>query len=87
MTDAYWKEVLIGVYKHLRAQEETLRHLAVGSAALVGLLSEASPKFSKEFERRSEAEMQGPIGQMHTAALKAIDLSIAALQRHRNNLT
>jgi hypothetical protein len=87
MKDANWKEVLIGLYEHLRAQQETLRHLAVGSAALVAALSEASPKFAKQFERRFEVEMRGPIGQKHTAALEAIDSAISGLRGHRKKVS
>jgi len=79
-SEAYWTEVLTGVYKHLRVQQEVIRHLAVSLHTTLGFLNTTAPGFEKQFEQNYEAVMQGPIGQAQTAALVMIDLSIAGLQ-------
>lgn len=79
-SESYWIEVLIGVYKHLRAQQEIIRHLSVSLHTTLSFLNTTVPGFGKQFEQNYEATMRGEVGRAQTAVLEAIDLSIAELQ-------
>ncbi len=85
-SEAFWIDVLTGVYQHLRSQQEIILQLSVGMDALTKTLSQSDPDFAKKFDRQYDLSMKGPLGQTHTSVLAAIDLSIEGLRNMPKNV-
>ena len=78
MKDADWRDVLIGVYKQMRVQQEMLANTALEVEALSSVL-QSNPDFREYYEKASGAQKSGVTAKKLAASLKAIDTSIAGL--------
>jgi len=78
MNDAYWRDVVIGIYQHLKVQMEILRELAIETQTLSEVLN-ADAGFHAYYKKHRATVEKGPAAAKLEASLTAIDASIAGL--------
>jgi len=79
MDDAFLQDILIGIYKQMRIQQEMLSKTGLEIAALSTVL-QSSPQFREMYEKAYADLEHGPTAETLAASLKAIDASIAGLR-------
>ncbi len=72
------REFLIGLYKHIRFQQEMLCELSIAIRAQIEVQKQ-NPELWKKYERAHQVASSDATAQAHTFAIQGIDLMIRKL--------
>jgi hypothetical protein len=75
-------QALVGIYKTVRMQQQTISILLTRGAAMKQTLSSSSCSFEEEFEKNLKKNSTETGAKALALTLKAIDLTISSLEKN-----